>query len=239
MKVKIFSWMVAGLVATLRFTCRIRFHNDPRDQLRAAGQGYVFGFLHAHQLCIITGSEPGTAAMVSRSRDGQLIVPALELAGCVTIRGSKKSHNRERGGQQAIASLIDHVRGGRPAALAVDGPRGPRGRVHKGVAHISQQSGAAILVIVAKPKFRWIAKQAWDRMQLPIPFSTIDGYFAEPIYPIPGEKLEAYRQRIETTLRELERSIDPAEFPYSIDAETTISDEPNELDASDAASKAA
>lgn len=239
MKVKIYSWMIAGLVAILRSTCRIQFHNDPRDGLRAAGQNYVYAFLHAHQLCIIAGSEPGTAAMVSRSRDGQLIVPALHLAGCVTIRGSKKSHNRERGGQQAIALLIDHVKGGRPAALAVDGPRGPRGRVHKGVAHISQQSGAAILVIAAKPKYRWIAKRAWDRLQLPIPFARVDGYFAEPIYPIPGEKLENYRQRIETTLRELERSIDPAEFPYSMDAETTISDEPNELETSDTMSKAA
>jgi hypothetical protein len=55
-------------------------------------------FLHAHQLSIIIGSEPGTAAMVSRSRDGQLVVPALKLAGCVVFRGSKKSNNRARGG---------------------------------------------------------------------------------------------------------------------------------------------
>jgi len=177
-------------------------------------------------MSIIIGSESGTAAMVSRSRDGQLVVPALKLAGCVVFRGSKKSNNRARGGQQAIDSLIEHVRNGGPAAIAVDGPRGPRGRVHKGVAMVSQQSGAAVLVIVAKPKYRWIAKQAWDRLQLPIPFTRIEGYFAPPIFPCDGEKLEAYRQRIETVLRELESQLDPLEFRYSVGAETTISDEP-------------
>jgi len=219
------SWLVAGLVALLRATCWVRFHNDPRPRLRAEGQGYVYGFLHAHQMSIIIGSEPGTAAMVSRSRDGQLVVPALNLAGCVVYRGSKKSDNRSRGGQQAIDSLIAHVQQGKPAAIAVDGPRGPRGRVHKGVAMVSQQSGAAILVICARPKFRWIARLAWDRMQLPLPFAPIDGYFAEPIYPQAGEKLEAYRQRIETTLREMESKLDPSEFRYSVHAEKTISDE--------------
>lgn len=227
MTAKFYSWMVAGLVAFLRATCRVRFHNDPREQLRAQGHGYVFGFLHAHQMSIIIGSEAGTAAMVSRSRDGQLVVPALKLAGCVVFRGSKKSNNRARGGQQAIDSLIQHVRNGSPAAIAVDGPRGPRGRVHKGVAMVSQQSGAAVLVIVARPKYRWIAKQAWDRLQLPIPFTRIEGYFAPPVYPQPGEKLEAYRQRIESVLRELESSLDPDEFRYSVAAETTISDEPS------------
>jgi len=226
MTTKFLSWMVAGLVALLRSTCRVHFHDDPRQKLRDAGKGYVYGFLHAHQMSIIIGSESGTAAMVSRSRDGQLVVPALKLAGCVVFRGSKKSNNRARGGQQAIDSLIEHVRNGGPAAIAVDGPRGPRGRVHKGVAMVSQQSGAAVLVIVAKPKYRWIAKQAWDRLQLPIPFTRIEGYFAPPIFPCDGEKLEAYRQRIETVLRELESQLDPLEFRYSVGAETTISDEP-------------
>ena len=91
---------------------------------------------------------------------------------------------------------------------------------------VSQQAGAAVLVIVARPKRRWIATQAWDRLQLPIPVSRIEGYFAEPIFPHEGEKLEAYRQRIEAVLRELESKLDPDEFRYSVGAETTISIEP-------------
>lgn len=215
MSVRFLSWLIVGLVQLIRTTCRIHFHNDQRDQLRAEGVNYLYSFLHAHQLSVMTGSEAGTAAMVSQSNDGSLIVPALKHAGCVVYRGSKKSNNRARGGQQAIDSLIAHVIDGRPAAIAVDGPRGPRGRVHKGIALVSQQTGAAVLNIVAVPRRRWIARKAWDRMQIPVPFHRIDGYFADPIYPREGEKLEAYRQRIEASLHALEARLDPAEYRYS------------------------
>lgn len=215
MIVRFLSWLVVGVVLLTRTTCRIRFYNDQRDALRDQGAGYLYSFLHAHQLSVMTGSEAGTAAMVSRSSDGSLIVPALEYVGCVVYRGSKKSNRRARGGQQAIDSLIAHVAGGRPAAIAVDGPRGPRGRVHKGVAMVSQRTGAAVLNIVAVPRRRWIAWKAWDRMQIPVPFHRIDGYFAEPIFPREGEKLEAYRQRIEASLHELEARFDPPEHRYS------------------------
>ncbi len=215
MVVRFLSWLVVGVVLLLRKTCRIHFHNDQRERLREAGCGYLYSFLHAHQLSVVTGSEAGTAAMVSRSNDGSLIVPALQHVGCVVYRGSKKSNSRARGGQQAIDSLINHVAGGRPAAIAVDGPRGPRGRVHKGVAMVSQRTGAAVLNIVAVPRRRWIASKAWDRMQIPVPFHRIDGYFAEPIFPREGEKLEAYRQRIEASLLALEARLDPAEHRYS------------------------
>lgn len=211
MKAWVLSRLVVGLVVLLRSTCRIHFHNDPRPWLRQNGDRYVFSFLHSHQLSVIIGSEPGTAAMVSRSRDGELIVAALQKAGCVVVRGSKKSKGTGKGGRMAIDRLIEHVASSGPAAIAVDGPLGPRGRVHKGVAMVSQATGAPILNIVARPRRRWIAQQAWDRLQLPIPFTRIDGYFAPPIYPQPGEKLEAFRQRIADSLHELEQRIDPQE----------------------------
>ena len=238
MIVRFLSWLVVGVVLLMRTTCRIHFHNDPRGRLRDQDVGYLFSFLHAHQLSVMSGSEAGTAAMVSRSNDGSLIVPALEHVGCVVYRGSKKSNSRARGGQQAIDSLVEHVAGGRPAAIAVDGPRGPRGRVHKGVAMVSQRTGAAVLNIVAVPRRRWIAWKAWDRMQIPVPFHRIDGYFADPIYPRDGEKLEAYRQRIEASLHELEARLDPAEHRYSVGPrsargaghETAKADEPAEFE---------
>jgi lysophospholipid acyltransferase (LPLAT)-like uncharacterized protein len=213
--VRVLSWMVVGVVFLLRATCRIHFHDDPRETLRKSEVGYLFSFLHAHQMSVMIGSQKGTAAMVSRSHDGELIVRALTMIGCVVYRGSKKSQLRARGGQQAIDALIAHVRGGAPAAIAVDGPRGPRGRVHKGVAMVSQQTGEAVLNLVAVPRLRWIAWRAWDRMQIPVPFVRIDGYFAPPIYPRQGEKLEAYRQRIEMSLRELELRHDPQEARHN------------------------
>jgi lysophospholipid acyltransferase (LPLAT)-like uncharacterized protein len=194
----------------------VKFHNDPRSELKAQGKNYLFAFLHAHQLGMIIGRESGTGAMVSRSKDGELIVPLLKMSGCVPVRGSNRVNRKDRGGMTALHTLVDHVQSGRPAALAVDGPRGPRGRVHKGIALLSQQTGAPVIALVAVAKYRWVATKAWDRMQVPYPFSRIDGYFSEPIFPRAGEKLEAYRQRIEAVLLELEAVHEPTEAVFSV-----------------------
>lgn len=213
--VRVASLVIALLVTCLRFTVKVRFNNDPRKVIKDQGQTYLFSFLHAHQLGLIIGREKGTGAMVSRSKDGELIVPLLQLSGCVPVRGSKQTHRKERGGREAIHTLTEHVLSGKPAAIAVDGPRGPRGRVHKGVALLSQQTGAPVLNLVAIAKRKRTVSRAWDRMQIPLPFTTIDGYFADPIYPQNGEKLEAYRLRIEASLQALEAKHDPQEAAFN------------------------
>lgn len=213
------SWLVSrlvqGLVAVIGRTCRIEFFNDQRPQLKRQGIPYIYGVLHGHQLSLIPGIEPKLMAMVSKSKDGELIAEAIRRIGCEVVRGSKKSHQRERGGREAVDELIRHIEGGGYGVITVDGPRGPRGRVHKGLAMISQKTGAPILLLVAIPKRRLIATRAWDRMQIPIPGSRIDGHYSDPIFPIAGEKLESFRKRIEAELRRLEEKYDPREAAHN------------------------
>lgn len=207
------SWAAAFVIAFLRRTCRIRVHDDPRPQLRAAGRPYVYSILHAHQVAITIGAEPGTGAMVSRSAHGQIIVPALKLRGCVPVRGSSRRGGKDKGGRTALKALIDHVKQGQPAVLAADGPQGPRNHIHKGIAMLSQETDAVVLNVISIPTRRWIVPKTWDRMQIPLPFCTLNAYFADPIEPSPEESIEAYRKRIETSMTELERQHDPGEAP--------------------------
>jgi lysophospholipid acyltransferase (LPLAT)-like uncharacterized protein len=195
----------------LRATCRARFHNDRRATLRADGTPYIYSVLHAHQIAAATCPDRGTAAMVSRSRDGDFVALGLRLAGIKTIRGSSRRRRKDKGGLSALSDLAEHLRRGLPAYLAVDGPRGPRNRVHKGVAALSQRTGAAVLNVAAVPTRRWIFKRSWDRLQLPKPFCRIDIVMAAPIWPQPGESIEQYRRRIEESLCQLEKLADPAE----------------------------
>ncbi|XZE55317.1 lysophospholipid acyltransferase family protein [Planctomycetaceae bacterium SH139] len=205
------SWAAALAISLLRATCRIRTHHDPRPQLREQGRSYVYSILHAHQVAITIGAEPGTGAMVSRSADGQIIVPALKIRGCVPVRGSSNRRGRSKGGITALAALVQHVLTGRPAVLAVDGPRGPRNHAFKGIASLSRDSQAVVLNVITIPSRRWILSKTWDRLQIPKPFCTINAYFAEPLEMDPNESLESYRQRIEQSLNQLERTYDPAE----------------------------
>jgi lysophospholipid acyltransferase (LPLAT)-like uncharacterized protein len=167
--------------------------------------------LHCHQISAVIQGERGTGAMVSRSADGQLLIPCLRVRGIVPIRGSNRRKSSDKGGLDAIEALVVHVEGGSPGYLAVDGPKGPRNRVHKGIAVLSQRTGAAVVNLVAVPSRRWIFTHAWDRFQIPKPFATIHGYFGEPIFPCEGESVEQYRKRIETALNELEQKHDSIE----------------------------
>ncbi len=205
------GWVIAIAVLILRTCCRIRLHNDPRGKLRASSQAYVYSVLHSHQIATVIQGETGTGAMVSRSADGELLIPCLWLRGIVPIRGSNCHKSGDKGGLGAIDALVEHVAGGAPGYLAVDGPRGPRNRVHKGIAVLSQRTGAAVINLVAVSSRRWIFTRAWDRFQIPKPFSTIHGYFGEPIFPREDESVEQYRKRIEISLNDLEREHDPIE----------------------------
>jgi hypothetical protein len=111
----------------------------------------------------------------------------------------------------AFQALVAHVEGERPVYLAVDGPRGPRNHVQRGIALLSQQTEAAVLPIVPVPARRWILRGTWDRLQIPQPFSTIHVYFGEPVFPRTGEDVEDYRLRIEQSLSTLEIRHDPQE----------------------------
>jgi lysophospholipid acyltransferase (LPLAT)-like uncharacterized protein len=203
--------VIAMGMVVLRFTCRVRLHNDPRAALRAAGIPYVYSVLHAQQLAAATCGDRGTAAMVSQSQDGALVALGLKCVGIVPIRGSSQRRGRDHGGLAALNNLIAHVRGGGTAYLAVDGPRGPRNRVHKGIAVLSRQANAAVLNVVVVASRRSIIARSWDRLQIPWPFCRIDTYFAEPLHPQAGESAEAYRRRIEASLNAWERVHDPAE----------------------------
>ncbi len=195
----------------LRATCRVKLHGDPRPQLRESAEPYIYSILHAHQVSAAIQREKGTAAMVSQSADGQLLMPGFRVLGIKAIRGSNRGRGGSKGGRAALDQLVVHVGGGSPAYLAVDGPRGPRNHVRKGIAVLSRESGAAVLNVIMVPNRRWILTRAWDRLQIPKPFCRIDAYFSEPLRPHDSESVEQYRRRIESSLCALERDHDPAE----------------------------
>lgn len=218
---QIVGWLVGFFILTLQWTCRIRIHDDPRATLEANGVGHVFGTFHAHQIGGFLAAQRGTGVMVSRSVDGQIVVPSLRLCGHVPIRGS--SGTARKGGATALQALIEHVRGGQVAMLAVDGPRGPHGSVQKGIGLLARKTDAAVLMAVAVPSRRWILHRTWDRLQIPKPFTRIDIYIGEPLMARQGESLEQFTARIEATLKRLEAEHDPQELA----ARSTVGNRPD------------
>ena len=95
--------------------------------------------------------------------------------------------------------------------FAVDGPRGPRNHVNRGVAVLSERAGAPILPTLVLPSRRWFLAKTWDRFQVPKPFSRVSLIFGEPILPREGEDGEALRLRVSRAMNALEWKYDPEE----------------------------
>jgi len=206
---KVYGWIAAGFLLPWRYTMRYRVVGElPRGQ---DGKGFAVAFLHAHQL-------PGLFAvrlhnpwvMVSRSADGDMLVPTLAMRGIRVARGSSRKGHKEKGGRDALSVLAQQVRLGDAAFLAVDGPQGPRGKSKRGIAALAIETEVPIYPAMILPARRWILKKAWDRMQLPKPFTTITFYWGEPI--LPGERSSVeLRQAVDQALETMERELDPEE----------------------------
>lgn len=203
------AWGVMSYFTLMRRSVRIRVVNDRRDAIcHHSDRQFVYALLHAHQAAAIALSDPNTGALVSRSRDGELLVPLLKSCGCIPIRGSSGG---SKGGATALTQMIRHCQDGHPAVIAVDGPKGPRGKVQKGVAKLAQKAGIPILPVVLVPSRRFTFTKSWDRMQLPALFCRLDCHFGEPIFVSEDDDLDQVSTRVEKTLQELEWAVDPVE----------------------------
>jgi lysophospholipid acyltransferase (LPLAT)-like uncharacterized protein len=212
------GWVLALILVCWRQTCRYRVVNDPRPRLRELGRSYIYAILHAHQAAaVFANDEQKLAAMVSRSRDGDLLVPSLRLCRVRAARGSTRKGGQDKGGSAALAELSELLVEGIPVVFAVDGPRGPRNHVNPGVAVLSQRMGTPILPTLVLSSRRWFLEKTWDRFQIFKPFSTVSLIFGEPILPREDEDCETLRLRASQALNALEQKYDPEEAERALE----------------------
>jgi lysophospholipid acyltransferase (LPLAT)-like uncharacterized protein len=128
----------------------------------------IYAFLHGQQLPLLRFPLPRrTAAIVSRSRDGSLQARVLGGLGFRILRGSSSS-----GGAAALRSSMDWLRRGGDLALAVDGPRGPRGAAKPGVVFLAEKAHAPIIPVACSAHRARRLARSWDGFLVPAPFTT-------------------------------------------------------------------
>lgn len=204
--------LLSGYGWVLGSSCAVRvLGDDPRAKLRQNGQSYTLALLHAHQIAAIVGSdEPRLCTVVSRSKDGGLLLPLLKRYGIDCIRGSsERAGAQAKGGLAALRHLIRRQRSGDTTLFAIDGPTGPRGYVQPGIVALAQSTQAAIVPMVAVCSQKWILQRTWDRMQIPKPTAQISLVFGEPITPHPSQASTTATQ-IAQALAKLEAKWEPS-----------------------------
>lgn len=196
--------LALGLLKLLRMTWRIRETGRAGyDRALAGGRVPVVAFLHGRSFMLLGANSAGRGgrrwfSMCSKSADGDAMARLEERLGYEVVRGSTG-----RGGVQAIVDMIYAVRErpGSGASLAVDGSRGPRGRVQGGIIVLAQRTGGIVLPVTASASSAWIFKRAWDRTLLAKPFSRVEIVFGEP-FEVPAKMTAPEFERLRAGLED-------------------------------------
>lgn len=107
------------------------------------------------------------SALISASRDGELIADLVQRFGFDVVRGSSS-----RKGTSALMQLSEILARGEYVAMIPDGPRGPAYELASGVVFLAQKSGAPVLPMNLEFSRCWRLR-SWDRFILPVPFSEV------------------------------------------------------------------
>lgn len=186
------------LYRLLAGTARVTVHGAEKvNEAKRSAPGLIFALWHGR---LLLGARAhagrGTAIMISRHSDGEIIARIVERHGYIPVRGSTS-----RGGGAALREMIGlAARGVREFAMTPDGPRGPRHVVQPGVVRLASDTGYAIIPSSASARpGRFLG--SWDRFLLPGPFARTAVVYGDPLL-VPGDLDEA---AVETACRELER----------------------------------
>ena len=161
------GWLLGWIVGVWARTWRVR-RTGPSSAVSPEGPvGYAF--LHGGLVSLApTHRDRRVAALISRSSDGTLAAGALKALGLEAIRGSDS-----QGAVTAVREGLRRLSDGWSLAVAVDGPRGPAGRVAPGALELARRGGVP-LVWVRPRASHSVQLRSWDRQRVPLPFAKLE-----------------------------------------------------------------
>ncbi len=195
-----FGLLAYYISSILSWTMKIKIESHPN---RNPEQPYLFAFWHGKQFLPVLKLNrihfTEGAVLVSPSKDGDILSTWLNKMGYETIRGSSRRDN-----VSALTAMIRRIKKGQSLGFGIDGPLGPIYKVKPGMTHMAQKLNIGIVPIGSCFSRCFTFEKAWDRFELPKPFSTAVLYLGEPVFI--DEKMD-----LEQANRLLEKKIHQAE----------------------------
>lgn len=160
-------------------TCRITLiGKEYEDRFHRQGKPCLFVSWHQGLLYFVYHFRNRNGlAMVSRSKDGELIARVLKVFGFQSARGSSS-----RDGREALRVMIDKInRMQCDGGIAADAPRGPFGVAKIGIVKLAAETGLPLLPVMV-----WADKKillnGWDKVVLPLPFTRLAFFYDDPVF---------------------------------------------------------
>ena len=175
-------WLIAFGVRLLRVWERtLRYEIDDRASIlgRPVTQNYIGSLWHNRLLIlplVLRRFFPNRhgAALISASRDGDLLADAIHRFGYQVVRGSSS-----RLGASAILQLTEILGSKRDVVITPDGPRGPVYDLGPGIIFLAQKSGAPVLPMNLEYSRCW-RLGSWDHFVIPQPFAKVRVLVSHP-----------------------------------------------------------
>ena len=194
-------WLLQIWVRTLRYEVE-----DQADVVRKPVTRNYIGSLWHNRLLIMphilkrfTPARHGSA-LISASRDGDLLTLAINRFGFGVVRGSSS-----RMGASALLQLTEVLANDGDVVITPDGPLGPVYQMGPGLVFLAQKTGALVLPMNLEFSSCWRLKN-WDRFIIPRPFSRVRVIFGEPVQVAATktpEEFEAERLRLQDRMMSL------------------------------------
>ncbi len=198
-KYRLIGILAYYLTNLLYKTLRVEIKYDPDYEVT---KQYLGAFWHGKQfLPVFAMSKHQTkrAALVSPSKDGEILTAWLEKIGYTVIRGSSRHHNT-----RALAQMIKALKAGYGIGYGIDGPIGPIYKVKPGMTHMAKKLGLEILPMGSAFSRKWVMHKAWDKYEIPKPFSKAILYVGKPIAIDKEADLEQSNLLLEAKIHEAE-----------------------------------
>lgn len=159
-------------------TLRISFVNKKViDELEKKNKNYILAFWHGTMILPwFLNRNKKFAALISKSKDGELLGRLLKHWKYDVIRGSSSS-----GGDVALGIMIDFAKNKSSIAITPDGPRGPEFKLKAGAVITAKKGGLPMVLLGIGYKNKKLLKN-WDHFQIPYFFSKANAVFSEAIY---------------------------------------------------------
>ncbi len=190
------NWLLRTLIELVNRTITFSSENEaPTRALIDHRQPFVLVFWHGsmtYPWWRMRGHN--AAALVSQSKDGQLLADLLRSWKYTVLRGSSS-----RGSKEAMTAMRSAVRDGHVLCVTPDGPRGPYHEMKMGAIRVAQTMHVPLVMVsVGYRRFRRL--RSWDRFEVPFPFTRARVMYSDPMIIDPelqGEGLDEKRHELE------------------------------------------
>ena len=195
------KYLVNVLCKTLKIT---EVNKKNIDNL--GNRNYVLAFWHGTMLLPwYLFRNKNLTAIVSKSKDGNILTKLLQMWNYNVQRGSSS-----KAGKEVLQKLIENALQNKSIAITPDGPRGPEKEMKAGAVIIAKKANVPLILVGIAFKKKKILN-SWDKFQVPHLFTKAYAVYSEPILINKNLSYEETDKKIKEIEKELNNLQNQAE----------------------------